>query len=65
MKNKVTNLAKLMSDTLYTWCDEELIDLFLDDSITWEENNKTFCSRSEKITYLENNGFDLDDFISQ
>ena len=54
--DKVTKLAELMSETIYTWCDEELISLFLDDSITWEHGNESFCSRKEKLSHLNKLG---------
>jgi len=66
--DKVTKLAKLMSDTLYTWSDEELLDLFLDSSISWEEGSNLYCNsiqhwplctRAEKIAYLEKQGFNI------
>jgi len=58
--DKVTKLAKLMTDSIYTWCSEELIDLFLDDSISWEHGMHGLCSREEKIAYLKKHDlFDL------
>ena len=65
--DKVTKLAKLMADTLYTWADEELVDLFLDPSITWDywKNHITngcfhsLSTRAEKIAYLKKQGFDI------
>lgn len=58
--DELTKLAKLITDSINTWCDEELIDLFLDDSITWDDGYNTLCSRAEKIAYLKkHNLFDL------
>lgn len=58
--SELRKLTKLMTDSIDTWCDEELIDLFLDDSITWEHGIEGLCNRKEKIAYLKKHDlFDL------